>query len=192
MFKNKIFIFIFLFLILSFCIVSPCFALSSTYSFNYSGNQYKIEFETNVLEANKDKNYLLIYKRDGEFTAGICDEPILYINNKISRVSGYSNSYSTLNDLISYISKSGFTTWGLANIDNVEVVYTSHDICDSEGNVVFQGALSQAVTIPAIQQVGEIPQVMEQALRIVIPVGLIVFGIGLVIFLTRLVTSRMR
>ena len=50
----------------------------------------------------------------------------------------------------------------------------------------------QRVTIPAIQQVEEIPQGMSQVLQVIIPIGLIVLSIGLVVYLMRLVIYRMQ
>ena len=70
-------------------------------------------------------------------------------------------------------------------------VYSTKDLLDLEGNLVFHQAPAR-VTIPAIQQVEEIPQVMEQVMKILIPIGLIVFSIGFVIYLTRLVISRVQ
>lgn len=71
------------------------------------------------------------------------------------------------------------------------IFYSTYDVYDSDDNLVFQPAPTQVATIPAIQQVVEIPQVMEQAMKVLIPVGLIVFSIGFVIFLTRLIISRL-
>lgn len=47
------------------------------------------------------------------------------------------------------------------------------------------------VTIPEITQVEEIPQVMNKVLEMIIPIGLIVFFVGLLIYLVRLVILRM-
>lgn len=68
--------------------------------------------------------------------------------------------------------------------------YSNKNIYDESGSLVFQSAPVGQVTIPGIQQVGEIPQMMEQVLKIIIPIGLIVFLIGLVIYLMRLVILR--
>lgn len=72
------------------------------------------------------------------------------------------------------------------------IMASNYDIYTVDGDLVFQEAPSQEVTIPAIQQVEEIPQVMGQVMKILIPIGLIVFSIGLVIYLTRLVISRVQ
>ena len=73
------------------------------------------------------------------------------------------------------------------------VAYLSHNIYDIEANLVFQQApqIVGQVTIPAIQQVEEIPQVMGEVMKIILPIGLIIFGVFLLILLVRLVISRM-
>ena len=90
----------------------------------------------------------------------------------------------------SYVFKKKLTS-GVANgLGRIELgFYSSVDVFNYDGDVVFHPAPTP-VTIPTIQQVEEIPQVMEQVMTILIPVGLIIFSIGLVIFLTRFLISR--
>ena len=60
--------------------------------------------------------------------------------------------------------------------------------------MVFQGASQEelaGVTIPAIQSAEEIPQAIIKAMKVVIPVGLVILGIGLVIYLIKSVILRM-
>ena len=89
--------------------------------------------------------------------------------------------------------------------DQNYIYYSSHDILNDNNEVVFQAPPhqteegnnqetlpTQQVTIPAIQQVEEIPQGMTQVLQVIIPIGLIVLSIGLVIYLMRLVIYRMQ
>lgn len=82
----------------------------------------------------------------------------------------------------------------LLGINENGFLICNHDILDENNNVVFQAPPQQveAVTIPAIQQVGEIPQGMNQVLQVIIPIGLIVLSIGLVVYLMRLVIYRMK
>ena len=77
----------------------------------------------------------------------------------------------------------------IKSTDNI--LYSTFNLVNEDGVTVFPVAPTP-VKIPAIQQVEEIPQVMEQVLTILIPIGLIVFSIGLVIYLTRLVISRVQ
>ena len=71
---------------------------------------------------------------------------------------------------------------------------SSFDLKDTDGNVVFQGASLElaGVTIPAIQSAEEIPQAIIKTMKVVIPVGLVILGIGLVIYLTKSVILRMQ
>lgn len=90
----------------------------------------------------------------------------------------------------------------------VEVNYTSGSIIDKiycsssnnvynyldESKVVFQGARQElaGVTIPAIQSAEEIPQAIIKTMKVVIPVGLVILGIGLVIYLIKSAILRMQ
>ncbi len=71
---------------------------------------------------------------------------------------------------------------------------SSFDLKDKDGNVVFQGASPElaGVTIPAIQSAEEIPQAIIKTMKVVIPVGLVILGIGLVIYLIKSVILRMQ
>lgn len=78
--------------------------------------------------------------------------------------------------------------------DYYNVVYSTCNIYKKgTQEVVFQPTpqLVGEVTIPEITQVEEIPQMMGKVLEMIIPIGLIIFGIGLLILLVRLVISRM-
>lgn len=72
-------------------------------------------------------------------------------------------------------------------------VFANQTIKNKSGDVVFMGAPQtvEQVKIPAIQQAEEIPQAMAEVLKILIPVGLVIFGIGLVIYLIRYCRSRL-
>ncbi len=88
-------------------------------------------------------------------------------------------------------SNTGFSSSSLGDDGGCIVSYSNFDLYDENDNLVFQAPQVNKVVIPAIQQVEEIPQAMGQMMRILIPIGLIVFSIGLVIYLTRLVISRL-
>ena len=82
----------------------------------------------------------------------------------------------------------------ISNIDNMISYKLPQTIFDMDGNVVFQGASQEelaGVTIPAIQSAEEIPQAIIKAMKVVIPVGLVILGIGLVIYLIKSVILRM-
>ena len=47
------------------------------------------------------------------------------------------------------------------------------------------------VEIPALETVEQIPEAMKETMKVVIPVGLVILGIGLVVYLIKFVKSRM-
>lgn len=71
---------------------------------------------------------------------------------------------------------------------------SNFDIKNVDGDVVFQGASPElaGVTISAIQSAEEIPQAIIKTMKVVIPVGLLILGIGLVIYLIKSVILRMQ
>ncbi len=85
--------------------------------------------------------------------------------------------------------------FGVTGLDINDLVYSNYTIYNdaSDSKVVFQGAPQEVeqITIPAITQAEEIPQVMSKVLTMIIPIGLIVFSSGLLIYLVRLVILRM-
>lgn len=153
---------------------------------------YGCEYEPTYYYGDEDKN----------IPAGFYFyNPYVEDSNKVDYYykSYAANSSSVLDQGVSLfntakLSNLSYYNGGAFNDSNCRpdyVFYSSFDIKDENGHVVFQKAPSQ-VTIPAIQQVEEIPQVMGQVMKILIPIGLIVFSIGLVIYLTRLVISRVQ
>ena len=64
----------------------------------------------------------------------------------------------------------------------------------NQDDILFPGARQElaGVTIPAIQSAEEIPQAIIKTMKVVIPVGLVILGIGLVIYLIKSVILRMQ
>lgn len=164
--------------------------------YNYNDKMYygilvsnnEVYFDTNkFITSDLSNNYF--YYHDGQFrrpnssggykVTGYATLDTLK-NITLSDMTSVSNIY--FGSISDYLDKYG---------DN-PILSANFNLCNSSGDVVFQGAPVNQVTIPAIQQVEEIPQVMEQVMKILIPIGLIVFSIGLVIYLTRLVISRVQ
>lgn len=120
---------------------------------------------------------------------------ILYCSNS-NVIKGQSN-YLKL-----YNFEYGKTSWkysteGTYNFSDETIsalVYASDDLYDTDGNVVFQKASPElaGVTIPAIQSAEEIPQAIIKTMKVVIPVGLVILGIGLVIYLIKSAILRMQ
>ena len=114
-----------------------------------------------------------------------------YGTQKFSNLSSVSSLESNANGL-------GLGT----SYTTLDIMYSNSNIygetinsngfpCIDYENVVFQVAPPAQVLLPEITQVEEIPQLMGQMMKMLIPVGLIVLLAGLVIFLTRLVIFRL-
>lgn len=76
------------------------------------------------------------------------------------------------------------------NIEGVEVYELSSSLSIYTDNTYNDFFFQADYQIPTITQVAEIPQVMEGTLGILIPIGLVLLLISLVIYLVRLVISR--
>lgn len=214
--KNKLLIILFLFVILIINIISTCLAVDLTYnnekvSLSDSITSYKyyciFEFTNN---SDNSKLYSVYCTNSRDFMLSGSTLSVSY-NIETSYQSNGILYYCSVNNLssLSSINSNSFSS----NINGISIdmtgytstfVYTNSNIygtkknvngfsCIDYDNVVFQGApvTVEQVTIPAIQQVGEIPQAMKEVLKILIPVGLVIFGIGLVIFLIRYLRLRL-
>lgn len=167
----------------------------------YEGKEYTLP-EIPDFPSGYD-NYFIFYSTSFQSGATLCffkSGTIIYNNsNYIDFNCTGSNTFYTysLNCVLS--SSTSSSRW-ISDGTSTQVryskgygfsVYTTEDIKNSSGNVVFQKAPVTVGTIPKITQVEEIPQVMGEVLKVIIPIGLIIFGIGLLILLVRLVISRM-
>lgn len=198
--KNKFFIILFLFFIIVFSFTVKSFA-----SLNINiGNELNSFPDLPDVMGDKTEfnfnNYIVVKGED--FNGSILYELYIYESNSVlANHDGYT-LHACKNGSTIYMYRlqdNSWIFWGVTSYYdfstqyNSYTYYTSSDILNEAGEVVFQSAphLVEQVTIPAIQQVEEIPQAMSEVLKILIPVGLIVLSIGLVIFLTRLVISRL-
>lgn len=202
LFKNKLFIIISLFIILVTFISSSCFASNSI-----SYRDYNFVFNDEIF-TKFPYIFLISNTSDDRCKLVFSSSPLLFevsSNNHIkfhgSGIDYYQGTLQQISDiLLDYENRiitndttSNTSTWFIYD-ENYEFVFSSFDIYDLNNNLVFQAPPQQveAVTIPAIQQVGEIPQGMNQVLQVIIPIGLIVLSIGLVVYLMRLVIYRMK
>lgn len=116
-----------------------------------------------------------------------------------------SNYYYDFSDkIVDWVSTTGLhSDYMFSGTYTNHSIFANNNIYNLSNEVVFQAPPHQVeeqetpqqiqqVTIPAIQQVEEIPQGMTQVLQVIIPIGLIVLSIGLVIYLMRLVIYRMQ
>ncbi len=160
----------------------------------------------------KDYEYFFICEitNSGKYKLLYSHKPFTYEEKCTAFYKGYGVDciYFGIWDYYKYDSSSSSKTWEYVNNESdlhisgflkynegqhwYTMIYTNHDILNKkDGSVVFQKTPQNMVTIPAIQQVEEIPQQVGEILKMTIPVGLIVLSIGLLIYLTRLVILRM-
>lgn len=196
--KNKLLIILFVFILFFTIILNHSNVFASqivTYNdikytipdFPDDGNNYKILF-VNIVSENY-ASFVLFTSSEPFFidiNKGTCKySNYLYYSYRTDHVEGPFSLNSSFSQ-----DTAGKSTSELYK----RIVYSNYDVTDEEGNLVFQGApvTVEQVTIPEISQVTEIPQVIAEVLKILIPIGLIVLSIGLVIYLTRLVISRLQ
>ena len=213
--KKNFFTHIFLPILAVFILVLNIFSIYSfgSSTINIDGSDYTVsDF------ISQFKNLVIITDRNSFFTIIFSDCSFFYDNDSdynhccvrynasedMPFYAYYSNSFddinfskklSSLNSdafALSKFTDNSLSFSGRYNYDYI--IYSNHDVYDNEGNILFQSAPQEVeqVTIPAISQVGEIPVVMTTAMKIIIPIGLIVLSIGLVIYLMQLVILRRR
>lgn len=179
------------------------FGINYKYYFIYSELIYNGKVNYGVYISNSP---FLIKDIDDETFSGIYSDGDFYFINYT-----YQPSVSTIDySFISYEDYSSIEVSNSSYIGNSVVYhyynsvsstykkeclnYTNNQIIDKDtGNVVFQGAPQKVeqVTIPKLETAQEIPQAMNKVLQMIIPIGLIVFLSGLLIYLVRLVILRM-
>lgn len=206
------------FIIFNFCIYSFGFDNSLTYKNN--DKDYTINFNGDITDfkyvflrvssySNGKYSAVLIFSNSPIIIKKTSDEIYKYVSKDGSDFYYYSSStFNTLNDLnnsLSNLNKSNlnsnfknyypsvFSSYDIAVRDASLWTYSNSDICDEAGNVLFQKApvTVEQVTIPKLETAQEIPQTMNKVLQMIIPIGLIVFLSGLLIYLVRLVILRM-
>ena len=119
-----------------------------------------------------------------------------YTTTNFSTLDDLNDSLSNLNitDLNSMNKNSygyNFTSLEGATKDCSTWSYGNYNLYDENGNILFLLAPT-SYQIPTIQEAKELTGVMKGTMKVTVPVGLILLGIGLVIYLTRLVILRIR
>lgn len=204
--KNKIFIILSIFILLLSFLTSSCFAYDvidkneNTYTIPDYFSNYKYIFfiSASFGQYVYFSNTPFYFKQiDGAiYCCPLNDECSFYKISVGTTINSLFNNYSIEDIESSFrklcISNSVFYSGTTERFLNDMVFSVNVNVLDSDDNVVFQGAPRpvEQVTIPEITQVAEIPQVITQIMKIIIPIGLIVLSIGFVIYLVRLVTSR--
>lgn len=219
--QNKLFIIIFLFVILVFSFFNSCFASydlivydrdDKAYTFTLNDELmtpkyfYVYYYKTTTSYCMDVLGYICsdyelrvsYFSSNGSthkkfvFSDGMEHELRYYETKGMSYHSPFETEINkfnklTLNDL--NISQTSFLTF--TGFDLGAFIYSNTDIKDVDDNMVFQAPVPAMVTIPGLETVKEVPQAMSQVMRVLIPIGLIVFLSGLLIYLVRLVILRM-
>lgn len=68
--------------------------------------------------------------------------------------------------------------------------YSNSDILNSDGTVFFPIPVQEVVVIPVLEGVEELPKAVTTTLKMILPVGLVVFGILLLVYIIRLLILR--
>lgn len=204
LFKNKLFIILSLFIILVAFISSSCFA---SFDFEYNEQSYSVPYLPSGYQY-----YLICVNINPSYRYVICSNSEITYSSWMSgstprgEVSSLSLYVVTFHDDDFWYEIDNNNTFSDSSLYQSQIIYSNFDVYNtyqSHNELVFQAPPHQVeeqetpqqiqqVTIPAIQQVEEIPQGMSQVLQMIIPIGLIVLSIGLVVYLTRLVIYRMK
>ena len=194
--KNKFLQIMIVFILFIFTFYSNVFA----FSFVYEGKTYHVP---DFSESTVRPVTTLLYRDDSFFLVYSCEHysrpsnpqnvllPIAYTKSIVFSSPIYSE---LVNDKWVVVDDAHSSSDYADSSFNLSMVrYSNLPIYNEQQEVVFPQAPQTVgqVTIPAIQQVEEIPQVMTEVMKMILPIGLISFGIFLLILLIRLVISRM-
>lgn len=179
-FNKTLILTLLIFLFLS--LFTSCFA---SFSIIYNNTEYTVP------DLPEGLNYYLIQRSTNNwFYLFYSNSPITYMESDRKVVvsnGGYYYFYSGWAisrgwEIVSY-NLTGNTGNTALTIDTF--AYANYDIYDIEDNVVFQGPLSAKYRIPAITETTQLTGVISKTMRLMIPIGLVVFGIGLLIYFVR-------
>lgn len=192
--------------------------VNEAYTFDY--DNHTITYDNKTYKINDDifsKKYICFTSNGGLSISVFCSDYPFYVDgsaysstsDKFYTVRSYdenkfyyytftsSNMHNVLPYLQSWDLSHYSTTTGISSSFKFGPEYTyfsNFDIKDENDEVVFRGASPElaGVTIPAIQSAEEIPQAIIKTMKVVIPVGLVILGIGLVIYLIKSAILRMQ
>ena len=164
------------------CVIETGFSQYSTeyYVFLTNDDSFYVE---NYVENNA--NFFTFHSDDFAYRSATLRKA--YLSDDIQKLSNFD-------DFTRYSLSHGSLSIQRDATEISNIFFSNTNVKDKDGNVVFQGASQElaGVTIPAIQSVEEIPQAIVKTMKIVIPVGLVVLGIGLIIYLIKSVILRMQ
>lgn len=165
-------------------------------NFNVNGVMVNLCYSTSELVVDTSKNPIKLFSESGFYNNIGSSTGFTNVDKFFSTVQGFVdrffNSFNEEDFLSTHVSYPSTISISKEMWEGRVLTFANTTLNDVDGNVVFQGAPRpvEQVTIPEITQVAEIPQVITQVMKIMIPIGLIVLSIGFVIYLLRLVTSR--
>jgi len=189
-FKSKIFLTLLIFIV--FLININCVY---GFSISHNGNTYDLP----SFSRTAGYPYLCVVLTNGSFQLYESTVPIEVKdgsgNTKVLTVmEGTANVYKCNSDntswdfLLSFSNSGGDYSKGV-NIGTSNagmIIDANHDIkYINSDNVFFQSPVTDNTVIPALETAEEVPKAMIQTLTIMIPIGLIVLGIGLTIYLIK-------
>jgi len=142
----------------------------------YEGNYFYVGLDANNNNAIRCKNYMTVYKSNGSTW------------DLSTKLSGDSVSFGQF-----------LSPYACISLNNP--IYLNCDVYSDIDKTGFffpepipeipEVPETPATTIPALETVEQIPTAMVETLKLIIPVGLVIFGIVLLISLIKSVISRM-
>lgn len=192
--KNKILIiFLLIITLISFATISFC-----SYDFDYDEytiklpdifNDYEYWFVGFQLNSSDSSHTLTLFLSDSPFSTFYdntqrlsCDTDYYYSGS--SRSEKNENG-SVILDYSSLEFAKCSPSDHLQPIQDGWIYFSSHDIKNEDGEVVFHLAPLDQVEPMTIQQVEEIPPMITKLVTIILPVILVIMGIFLVIYIIR-------
>lgn len=175
----KILIFMFIILVLS-TFTTSCFA---SFDFNYNDVLYSLNIPSEVFDydffimKNPTTGYFFIYS-PLDFDSIAVDDWISYFS---LRSEDGGNTWNGMRDGSLWITNTSIVKM----TDFSDIIYSTKDIKDINGNVVFQKPPEVEYQIPVIQETTRFPEVVREIVKVIIPIGLSLFGMLFVIFLIR-------
>lgn len=198
--KNKVLIiFLLIITLISFCTVSFCsydITLNDTvFKFPDEFGQYPYRL---FLNFNSDKYcYFFAVSNTPFYITNFTDERSFWLHSSEIFYKAILNSSSHYSDIItdfsdvsidfpaSLVNGSYVSAFNFNGNNSDFIVFTSHDIKDTEGNVVFHRAPVEYLEPMKTQEVKEIPQMIIKLAMAILPAILMIVGIFLVIYLMR-------
>jgi len=186
--KNKILIILSIFLILIFNLYTFCFAADVTIEdTNYQLSDFVSSYyNKSIVMYRFNETCFFLFLSDTPLVIDKSNAVVTNLDNtEFYKSFGYKVDISSmlLLDKSSFSFLKTFSDNPLRYAGNI--LYSTTDVYDTEGNVVFQGAPQPKVELMKATQVEEIPQQITRVVLIVLPIFLLIFGIFLVLYLIK-------